>query len=144
MADQIIPDSLPEGVLDAVAEALGDAYDCTRVWSAWSCGTMGPDDFEPVAEDGERVADIARAAITAWEACNLQASLNEQFGIPEELLTAIRGFIAASWMPSKEESTEEMRVTYSYWHKRLVKAVGAMGYVEAEEIAMQPTKGEGE
>lgn len=74
----------------------------------------------------------------------LQASLNEQFGIPEELRTAIRGFIAASWMPSKEESTEEMRVTYSYWHKRLVKAVGAMGYVEAEEIAMQPTKGEGE
>lgn len=56
---------VPEAVLDAVAAALGDAYDCTRVWSAWGCGTMSSDDFSLVAEDGERVAEIARAAIAA-------------------------------------------------------------------------------
>lgn len=61
-------DELPEAVIDAVAAALGDAYDCHRVWSAWSYGTMGPDDFGLVAEDGERIAEIARAAIEAYVA----------------------------------------------------------------------------
>lgn len=59
-------DELPEAVIDAVAAALGDAYDCLRVWSAWSYGTMGPDDFGLVSEDGERTAEIARAAIEAY------------------------------------------------------------------------------
>lgn len=59
---------LPEAVVDAVAAALGNsAYDCTRVWSAWSYGTMGPDDFAPIAEDGDRVAEIARAALDAMK-----------------------------------------------------------------------------
>ena len=61
-------DELPEAVIDAVAAALGDTYDCLRVWSAWSYGTMGPDDFRLVAEDGERTAEIARAAIEAYVA----------------------------------------------------------------------------
>lgn len=56
---------IPESVIDAVAAALGDAYDCGRVWSAWSYGTMSSDDFRLVAEDGDRVAEIARAAIDA-------------------------------------------------------------------------------
>lgn len=54
-----------EAVMDAIAAALGEAYDCTRVWEAWSHGTMGPDDFSLVAEDGDRVAEIADAAIAA-------------------------------------------------------------------------------
>lgn len=58
-----VTEELREAVCEAVAEALGDAYDCTRVWSAWSYGTMGPDDFAPVAEDDSRVAEIADAAI---------------------------------------------------------------------------------
>lgn len=53
-------------MIDAVADPIGsDSYDCTRVWGAWSYGTMGPDDFAPIAEDGDRVAEIARAAIAA-------------------------------------------------------------------------------
>ena len=64
------------------------------------------------------------------------SNLNELFGNSEELLVAIRGFISASWMPSKEESTEEMRQAYSYWRKRIIKAVGTMGYFDAEEIAI--------
>ena len=65
-------DDVPSAVAHAVAEALGDAYDCTRVWSAWRHGTMEPSDFHPVADDGDRVAEIALAAINAWEASKPQ------------------------------------------------------------------------
>ncbi|MBR8279761.1 hypothetical protein [Burkholderia vietnamiensis] len=54
-----------EAVRGAVTEALGDARDCLRVWSAWSYGTMGSDDFYLVAEDAARVDEIALAALDA-------------------------------------------------------------------------------
>lgn len=60
-----ITEELRQKVREAVAEALGEAYDCDRVWSAWSYGTMSQDDFWPVAESDERVAEIADAAIKA-------------------------------------------------------------------------------
>lgn len=60
-----ITEELRQKVCDAVTEALGEAYDCGRVWSAWSYGTMGSDDFRLVAEDDERVSEIADAAIKA-------------------------------------------------------------------------------
>lgn len=66
-------EELPEAVMDAVAAALGDAYDCCKVWSAWSYGTMHSDDFSLVAEDGERVAEISRAAIDAYRAARTEA-----------------------------------------------------------------------
>jgi hypothetical protein len=58
-------DEQRKAVRAAVTEALGGAYDCTRVWEAWQVGTMGPDDFMLVAEDDDRVAEIADAAIEA-------------------------------------------------------------------------------
>lgn len=54
-----------DAVCEAVAEALGEALDCTRTWSAWGVGTIGENDFVSVASDPERVAEIARAAISA-------------------------------------------------------------------------------
>lgn len=64
-----LDDQRREAVHQAVAEALGSgAYDCRRVWEAWGYGTMGPDDFVPVAENGDRVAEIADAAIEAIRA----------------------------------------------------------------------------
>ncbi|MDN7413462.1 hypothetical protein QZM42_33595 [Burkholderia vietnamiensis] len=54
-----------EAVRGAVTETLGDARDCLRVWSAWSYGTMGSDDFYLVAEDAARVDEIALAALDA-------------------------------------------------------------------------------
>ncbi|KVH64435.1 hypothetical protein WS89_03900 [Burkholderia sp. MSMB1072] len=63
-----LTDERRELVCEAVAEALGDAYDCTRVWSAWGVGTMGPNDFHHVADDPERVGEIADAAINALRA----------------------------------------------------------------------------
>ena len=62
------PASTPEvreSVIEAIAEALGDAYDCTRVWSAWSYGTMSQDDFSLIAEDRSRLEEIADAAMLA-------------------------------------------------------------------------------
>jgi hypothetical protein len=54
---------LRDAIAEAVRESLGEAYDCTRVWSAWSVGTMGPDDFALVAEDDARVAEIVDAVM---------------------------------------------------------------------------------
>lgn len=61
----VVSDAMVEAACDAVAAALGDAYDCGRVWNAWSYGTMGPDDFSQVSEDCDRVREIAVAAIDA-------------------------------------------------------------------------------
>lgn len=63
--DAVALEDITAKASEAVAEALGDAYDCTRVWSAWSYGTMGPDDFSPVADDLERTREIASAAVSA-------------------------------------------------------------------------------
>jgi hypothetical protein len=60
-----LTDAQKQAVYGAVTEALGDAYDCLRVWSAWVYGTMSEDDFRLVSEDGDRVAEIADAAIAA-------------------------------------------------------------------------------
>lgn len=49
----------------AIREALGDAYDCMRAWSAWERGTMSNRDFWLVAESDERVAEIRNAAAAA-------------------------------------------------------------------------------
>ena len=66
---QSVPAEVPrEFVMDAIAQALGDAYDCTRVWSAWGYGTMSHDDFQLIAEDGDRLREIADAAIMAMGA----------------------------------------------------------------------------
>ena len=50
----------PAVFLEALRKGLENAltdmvYDCTRVWEAWSYGTMTQDDFVPVTE---RLDDI--------------------------------------------------------------------------------------
>jgi hypothetical protein len=70
-----INDEQREAVRAAVAEALGGAYDCIRVWEAWNVRTMGPDDFVLVAEDDDRVAEIADAAIEAMRPAAAPAPL---------------------------------------------------------------------
>lgn len=64
---EAIAATIPAEILDlatqAVAEALGDsAFDCTRVWEAWSYGTMGPNDFTEVHERADEIAAAALAA----------------------------------------------------------------------------------
>ena len=60
---EFITNLVRKKVEDAVSESLGDAYDCLKVWSAWSYGTMSQDDFSLISEDGDRVYEIADAAI---------------------------------------------------------------------------------
>jgi hypothetical protein len=60
-----------ESIADAVADLLGNGvYTCQRQWSAWSYGTMGPDDFVPSSETelpmeiADAVAELLKAAPT--------------------------------------------------------------------------------
>ena len=54
----------------ALLAALGDTYDCTRVWSAWGVGTMGEDDFVPVLDRLDELIDEITAEIAAIPAAN--------------------------------------------------------------------------
>jgi hypothetical protein len=54
-----------EALIAALESELGDAYDCTRVWEAWSVGTMSEDDFSPVTERTPEIADAILAALNA-------------------------------------------------------------------------------
>lgn len=65
-------EQLKEAVSEAIREALGGALDCGRVWSAWGVGTMSEDDFSPVADDSERVAEITDAVLSALAATGKQ------------------------------------------------------------------------
>jgi len=57
--------TMREAVATALAEALGDAMDCMRVWDAWRVGTMTQDDFAIIRDDSERLYELADAAISA-------------------------------------------------------------------------------
>lgn len=50
---------------EAIHTALGHAMDCTRVWEAWSFGTMTDADFVLVTDQEDRVDEIVSAAIDA-------------------------------------------------------------------------------
>lgn len=63
-----MPDNLTRGerrvrIQQALIASLGDAYDCTRVWNAWSYGTMGEDDFVPVLDRLEELIDEIETAL---------------------------------------------------------------------------------
>ncbi len=75
-----------EAVKQAIAEALGEALDCTRVWSAWSYGTMRPNDFQLVAEDDGRLDEIADAAISAMTTRPVQTEQQPVWWIHEDEL----------------------------------------------------------
>jgi len=84
-----IAENLHKKAYDAVAIALGDAYDCGRVWAAWSYGTMGEDDFSPVAEDPDRVREIAGAAL---DAVGFDAVIKERDAL-RAAVSAMHGFL---------------------------------------------------
>lgn len=65
ISNKLLSTTLPsiEDAGAAVAEALGEAYDCHRVWHAWGVGTMTQDDFSLVGDDPERVVEIAGAVL---------------------------------------------------------------------------------
>lgn len=51
----------------SIAEALGEAMDCSRPWSAWDYDTLCRDDFHLLVEDSDRVNDIVDAVKAAMK-----------------------------------------------------------------------------
>lgn len=61
-----------EEKLRAIQEQIADsssdvAYTCSRVWSAWSYGTMTEDDFVPVEADEEFLESLSEAILAKLE-----------------------------------------------------------------------------
>jgi hypothetical protein len=52
-------------LIGSLSAELDGSYDCGRVWSAWSYGTMGEDDFSPITDRVEEIADGIIAALNA-------------------------------------------------------------------------------
>lgn len=71
-------------IRDAVTDSLGEAYDCTRVWSAWGEGTMDQDDFTLVSEDPERVEEIVDAVLEALTKDNGSMAIPAGWSIKRE------------------------------------------------------------
>lgn len=51
-------------IADILFATLADTYDCDRVWSAWSYGTMTADDFQPAQERAGEIADEIISALS--------------------------------------------------------------------------------
>jgi len=85
------PETLREKAQKAVAQALGDAWDCTAAVAAvWNDGTLTAGDDSPVAEDPDRVAEITHAAL---DAVGFDALLKER----EALSDALRWYATQGW-----------------------------------------------
>ncbi|SNS16789.1 hypothetical protein [Pseudomonas segetis] len=85
---------LPErdALRDIVAQAIGwDAYDCTRVWSAWGVGTMSEDDFVPVVEQEDRLYEITDACLDEV------ARLNSSAGRAGEAVATVSVWHVDQW-----------------------------------------------
>lgn len=54
-----------DAISSALLSSLGTVYDCKRTWSAWSQGTMGPDDFVPFDMQDDRIEEVVDAVIAA-------------------------------------------------------------------------------
>lgn len=52
-----------EALAKVIAESLDDSLLCTRVWEAWSFGTMTDEDFTRAQDDPEFVAQVATAVV---------------------------------------------------------------------------------
>lgn len=77
---------LREKLHDALASELEyGAYDCTRVWEAWSVGTMSQDDFVPVTE---RLDDIVSTVLAAIESA-LQPGWRDIESAPKDELILV-------------------------------------------------------
>lgn len=62
-ATKAVMPELREAIFDSLGSELVSTYDCTRVWEAWSVGTMGQNDFSPVNDRLDEIVDAIMAAI---------------------------------------------------------------------------------
>jgi hypothetical protein len=88
---------------DLIAEHLRGTFHCTRVWSAWSYGTMSEDDFGPVDESDT----------------------------PQEITDAVIAMIEAS--PQAPQAAQPVRVKMDEWMERLLcRATTPPGFKQGE------------
>ena len=77
-----ITKEIKEKIRAVIVEVIGNnAYDCTRDWSAWRYGTMDENDFIPIIDQAERLAEIADAVIVdpICHACGATGEIEEYF-----------------------------------------------------------------
>ena len=74
-----VPDgSVRDKLIEALTRELGDTYDCTRVWEAWHFGNMSQEDFEPVLQRVDDIAESVLGALSAAPAVR-ESLTDEQF-----------------------------------------------------------------
>ncbi|MFC3318526.1 hypothetical protein ACFOHY_17170 [Rhizobium rosettiformans] len=65
---------------DTLYEELCDAYYCSRVWGAWSVGTMRSEDFSPAEDRADEITDAIMKKIAEHPAIQramaLEAAMN--------------------------------------------------------------------
>ena len=86
----------------AITDALGDAYDCTRVWSAWGCGTMTEDDFTLIKEDSDRMSELVDAAFEV-----VQPMADE--------IDRLNALLKATTQTPDKAAFEKVAVEFYYW-----------------------------
>jgi hypothetical protein len=57
-----VPTISRDALIEKIAEGLRDTWHCTRVWEAWSVGTMSEEDFSPV-DESDTPAELADAIL---------------------------------------------------------------------------------
>lgn len=62
-ATKAVMPELREAIFESLGSEMVSTYDCTRVWEAWSVGTMGQDDFSPVNDRLDEIVDAIMVAI---------------------------------------------------------------------------------
>ncbi len=77
--------SAREALIAALTAELGDSYDCTRVWAAWDVGTMSEQDFEPLTDRVDEIADALLESVRST-IINTPETTDFMAGVPLEAI----------------------------------------------------------
>lgn len=116
----VVPEDVRERLCDALSEALGDALDCMRVWSAWGVGTMSQNDFQLVTDDPDRIEELVDAALSVLTAAPTAPAVQG-------------GGVPVAWMVSHPDHAWRVYDAYPSW---------AEGEFEIEPLYTHPHNGE--
>lgn len=116
---------------DALAELINShmtsVYHCTRVWEAWSYGTMSESDFKPADESslaGEIADEILSTAVAALIARNAE-------------LEAERDALRHDWRQLNRSVTAERKLNYDALSARIAEHDALAGENKALREALK-------
>lgn len=93
----------------AVHESLRETvYTCSRVWEAWSVGTMSEEDFAPAWEDDDLINDIATEALKAADNASTITTVAELDALPI-------GSVILDGDPAVLQMVEKSKIVGSEW-----------------------------